>query len=81
MYHPLLSAALQNRLKAGWKHCSCTCEDLLFTQVCNDLTSVHCNADFCEMHSPELSAALQKRLTAGLHHCNYTHEDLLIIQV
>ncbi len=36
LHHPLLSAALQNRLEAALWHCNCTCKDLLFRQVCRD---------------------------------------------
>ncbi len=37
MYPPLFSAALQDRVTADLRHCSYTCGDLLFIQVCSQL--------------------------------------------
>ncbi len=81
MHCPLLSAALQNRLTPGLGHCNYTYGDLLFIQVCSDLTEMHCSSVQGKMHCPLFSAALQNRLTPGLGHCNDTYGDLLSIQV
>ena len=44
-------------------HCSYTCGDLLFIQVCSDPAQMHCSKG--KMQSLLFSAALQNRLTAG----------------
>jgi len=62
---PLLSAALQDTLTAGFDHCNDTYEDLLFIQVCSDPTPVQCNTVVGKMLHPVLTAAQQHRLTAG----------------
>ena len=62
-------------------HCNSTCGDLLFIQLCNDPTPVHCNTVLGTQQSPLSSAAVQNRLTAGFCHCKHTCEDLLFIQL
>ena len=46
-------------------HCSYTCGDLPFIQVCSDPAHMLCSTVQGKMQSPLFSAALQKRLTAG----------------
>jgi len=80
--HPSLTiAAVQNRLPAGLCQCQYTYEDLLFIQLCNDPTPVHCNTVLGKKRSPLASAAVQNRLPAGLCQCQYTYEDLLFMQL
>ncbi len=55
--------------------------DLLFIQVCSDISPRHSSTVQGKLHSPLLSAALQTRLTAGFCHCKSTYGDLLFIQV
>jgi len=62
-------------------HCSYTCGDLLFVQVCSDPPQMHCSSVQGKVQSPLFSAALQNRLTACLCHCSYTCGVLLSIQV
>ena len=78
---PLLSAALQNRLRAGLRHCKYTYGDLLSIQVCRHPTAMHCSTGNGSKHSPLLSTAVQNRLRTGLCHCQNSYGDLLSIQV
>ena len=81
MQYPLFSAALQNRLTAGFCHCNYTYGDLLFIPVCSDPAQMQCNSVQGKMQSPLFSAALQNRLTADLCRCDCTYGQLLFIQV
>ena len=60
------------RLTPGLCHCNHTFGDLLFVQVGNDSTPMHCSYGQGKMYSPLFSSALQHRLTAGLCHSNHT---------
>ena len=59
MSSPLFSAALQNRLAAGFCHCIYTFEGLLCIQVGSDPPPMHCNTVKEKRRFPLLSVALQ----------------------
>ncbi len=81
VHSPLFSAALQNGVTAGLRHCNYTLRDLLFIHLCSEPTEMHCSTAKGKMHSPLFSAALQNRLTAGLCQCNHICGNLLFMQV
>ena len=62
-------------------HCSYTCGDLLFIQVCSDPAPMQCSTVQGKMHSPLFCAALQNRLTTGSVSLQFTYGHLLFIQV
>ena len=79
---PLLGAAVQNRLTAGFCDCNYTYGDWLFRQVCSGPTARQGHTLLlAKCKWPLLSAAVQKRLAAGLCDCNYTYGDWLFRQV
>ncbi len=80
---PLHTAALtwETDSQQAARHCSCTYGDVLFTQLCSDPATKHCNKVQGKMQIPLFSAALQNRLFAGLCHCNDTHGHLLFTQM
>ena len=69
----LFSAALQTSLTACLCHCNYTYKDVLFIQVCNDATPLHCSNGQGKIAFMLFIAALQTSLTAALCHCNYTY--------
>ena len=63
---PLLTAALQDRLAAGWYQCNYTYEEFPFIQGAQGPTLEHCNTLSLQMQFPLLRAAVQIRLDSKL---------------
>ena len=69
------------RLSAILCKCIYTCQDLLFTRVCNHQAPMHCSTVQGKMHALLFCVAVQNRLTAVLCHCIHNYQDLLSTQV
>ena len=58
MKSPLFSAALQNKLTAGFCKCNYTCGDLFSIQVCSEPTEMQCGTVLGKMKSPSFAKLL-----------------------